>query len=469
MYTREELYEHLIGSLQVHLPRGHRPDLRPGSAVRTLIEVMADGFTRQREHIDLVNSSAFITKATGVHLDLHGQQLGIQRIRGTVPMVAIEMECDPSVQVEVPAGTRFYAGGDDGLVPLESITSVVCGVGSEKMVMETLPVSIDDVSSLTEGQEVAPESPIAGSGPIKVIRPPTDVSSSEEDEPFRTRLINASSRTGPCTLSSFAMMTRTVDGVVRSYPYNDPRTGPGVATILIEARENEDPAMVSQRIMERLEPFRPAGIRIVVRPIQRIEYKVRVKVVTTMDHKLVRGKVRQAIQVATYEYFEGLGLGTVPAPDGLRIALSGVADVSSFSVQMEQLTFNKGTVSLEMGPDSKAVLTNIIVDVDRPLEGRGQDVEVLLEVKASTPLTKLGRKEIMDRTKVLIKARDGIDQQVMKEIGALVLARDDVSSVSIHVHITDEATGRTTMRSPSDPLTKVDQDRLEVSIREDIQ
>ncbi len=283
-------------------------DLNVGSVVRTLVETIAREMAMGYLNLESVYQSAFLDTATGNALDKVVALVGISRLPSGHPLAKIRFtrQSSSTGRISVPAGTSVTDAAGSRYLTLTTLTLEPGETSRDVMAAgESIATKL-----VAEGEIDRLELLIAGIAAVTNPEPAHLQSSPESDDALRRRTRTALSGLVRGTVSALEFAVRSIPGVrdvaVREMPN-------GIAgEIKIEVAYENDDEETRALVRERIDDYRPAGIRVISADAARQNVAVTVAL-TLAGARLADptlAQVKSGIESRLIDYLEGL------PPDG---------------------------------------------------------------------------------------------------------------------------------------------------------
>lgn len=233
-------------------------DLNVGSVARTLIETIAREMAMSYLHLEHVYKSAYLETAEGNALDKVVALVGVNRLAAGHPVVKVRFTRQSSSpgRISVPAGTAVTDADGNRYLTLTTLT-LEPGETSRDVMAAGESVSTPLVA---EGAIDRLEILVAGIASVTNPEAARQQASPETDEALRRRTRTALSGTVRGTVSALEFAVRSIPGVREVAITERPN---GIAgEIKIEVAYETDTPEIRQLVQERIDDFRPAGIRV---------------------------------------------------------------------------------------------------------------------------------------------------------------------------------------------------------------
>lgn len=235
-------------------------DLNVGSVVRTLLESVARELAVAYLHLQQVYDSAFLDTAEGTSLDRVVALVGVTRLPPDRPVARVTFSRRPDSvgSITVPAGTvvtdakasRYLTAAEFTIDPAESSRdALVVGEGPG-----TKPVAAGELDRL----EIAVAGIAAVTNPQASLLPGTP----ESDDDLRRRARGALHGAVRGTMDALRFGLLSLAGVKNVDITEAPNGVPGEIAVSLAFEGAPTPALLA-RVQERIDEFRPAGVRVV--------------------------------------------------------------------------------------------------------------------------------------------------------------------------------------------------------------
>ncbi len=237
---RSEMFER-IGIVQDdYQKKGWLPqilNLNKG-VVRGMIELWAWGLFQLYQFLALVLKQAFPSSATGLWLELHCKQVGVEKLKKTKAKGLIYLaRTETSGNVPVAAGRVVKTlpdilGNTYSFVTLED---VVLPDGASEIAVAAEAVEYGSGSNVTAGQitEIVTHIPGVDSVENRSDWLTAEGTDDEEDEPLRERYVLAWSEQDGCTKHAYESWTRSVSGVSSVMIMDQHPRGQGTVDVVV--------------------------------------------------------------------------------------------------------------------------------------------------------------------------------------------------------------------------------------------
>ncbi len=237
---RSELFDR-IGSVQdEYQKKGWLPqilNLNKG-IVRGLIELWAWGLYQMYQFLALVLKQAFPSSATGLWLELHCKQVGVDKLTKTKGKGIVYLTRTTTTgNVPVPSGRIFKTLPDilGNTYSYISLFDVVLTDGAGEVAVEVEAVEYGSGSNVTTGQITEIVTHIPG---IDAVENRSDWltsegSDDEEDEALRERYFLVWAETDGCTKRAYTSWARSVPGVSSVMIMDQHPRGQGTVDVVV--------------------------------------------------------------------------------------------------------------------------------------------------------------------------------------------------------------------------------------------
>ena len=250
-------------------------DLNVGSVVRTLLESVARETAVGYLHLDKVYRSAFLDTAESDSLERVVALVGVTRLPPNRPVakVTFSRRSDSPGRITVPAGTavtdakanRYLTAADFSMEPNESSLEVlVVGDGPG-----TRPVAANELNRLEIA--VAGISSVANAQAARLLGAP------ESDDDLRRRARGALHGAVRGTLDALKFGLLSLAGVKSVDIAEAPNGVPGEIAISIAFDADPPTPDLLAQVKERIDEFRPAGVRVIRKDAKSLTVDVNVK------------------------------------------------------------------------------------------------------------------------------------------------------------------------------------------------
>ena len=233
-------------------------DLNVGSVARTLIETIAREMAMGYLHLEHVYKSGYLETAEGNALDKVVALVGVSRLTAGHPVVKVRFTRQSSSpgRISVPAGTAVTDADGNRYVTLTTLTLEPGETSRDVMAAgESVGTTL-----VAEGAIDRLEILVAGIASVTNPEGARQQASSETDEALRRRTRTALSGSVRGTVSALEFAVRSIPGVREVAVTERPNEIAGEIKIEV-AYENDTPE-IRRLVQERIDDFRPAGIRV---------------------------------------------------------------------------------------------------------------------------------------------------------------------------------------------------------------
>jgi uncharacterized phage protein gp47/JayE len=399
-------------------------DLNVGSVVRTLLESVARELAVTYQQLGKVYDSAFIDTATGTSLDRVVALVGVTRLPPDRPVARVTFSRRPDSpgRITVPAGTavtdakanRYLTAADVTLEPNESSLDVLT-VGDNA---GTKPVAANELNRL----EIA----VAGISAVTNPQPARRPGAPESDDDLRRRARGALHGAVRGTLDALKFGLLSLAGV-RSVDLTEAPNGvPGEIAVSL-AFEGDPTPELQAAVQQRIDEYRPAGVRVVRRDAASLTVDVSVRL-TLAGRGLSGGELvplTDAIATQVRSYLRSLAPGGTARRNKLQAIALQDPRVHDATVVL-QPTGGAETEELTLGPGQVVA----VGAVQFPAPAAEQAPAVTVTVSVTVPLHLVGAtteaeaQSVLNTSVAAWLARSGPD--VPLSVDALVAAiRDD--------------------------------------------
>lgn len=323
-------------------------DLNVGSVARTLLETIANEMTMGYLNLDFVYKSAYLDTAEGNSLDKVVALVGVKRLPAGSPLVKVRFtrQAGNSGRISVPAGTsvtdadgsRYLTLSTLTLEPGETTRDVLTGGES----LSTKLVEQGELDRL--------EILVAGISSVSNPEPARQQNSPETDETLRRRTRTALSGSIRGTVNALEFAVRSIPGVREVSIVERPNGTAG--EIKIEVAYDTDTEEVRSLVENRIDEYRPAGIRVITAQASRKDVTVNVEL-TLAGSRLSDNEfqlVKTGIEQRLVDYLESL------PPDGMVRP----ARMTALIMQDERVIDATATLS----PDVAGQVLDAVVEVN---------------------------------------------------------------------------------------------------------
>jgi uncharacterized phage protein gp47/JayE len=274
-----------------YYPRSTDPavvtDLNVGSVIRTLVEALGRELAVLYEQLNLAYDSGFLETATGVSLERVVALLGddYQRFRAGRPVGTVRFTRRAGMvgSITIPVATPITDPEDKVRYETVETHSMLSG----ETTAEVRVRGADDKTPPVEaGVLKIVQRPIAGIDAVTNDRPTTRASEDETDVELRARARGALLAGNKGTVDSIKFGLLQTAGVRDAKVEEMPNGVPGEIRIVISL---ENPpaagAPLPQRIHDRIEELRPAGINVLSELAGSVALQARVELVLAGSHR----------------------------------------------------------------------------------------------------------------------------------------------------------------------------------------
>ncbi len=283
-------------------------DLNVGSVARTLLETIAREMTMGYLNLDFVYKSGYLDTAEGNSLDKVVALVGVKRLPAGNPLVKVRFtrQTGSSGRISVPAGTAVTDADGSRYLTLSTLTLEPGETNRDVLTAgESLATKLVKEAELTR-----PEILIAGISGISNPEPARQQNSPETDDTLRRRTRTALSGSIRGTVNALEFAVRSIPGVRDVSIKEQPN---GIAgEIKVEVAYDTDTEEVRALVENRIDEYRPAGIRVITAQASRKDITINVDL-TLAGSRLSDNElqlVEKGIEERLSDYFEGL------PPDG---------------------------------------------------------------------------------------------------------------------------------------------------------
>lgn len=352
-------------------------DLNVGSVARTLMETIAREMAMGYLNLESVYRSAFLDTAQGNALDKVVALAGVQRLPAGHPLVKVRFSRQDNSpgRITVPTGTVVNAPDGSRYLTLTTLTLEPGETSRDVMAAGDSPAS----KLVAEGEIDRLEYLVAGIGGVSNPEPARLQSTPETDDALRRRTRTALSGSVRGTHSALEFALRSVPGVRDVAVKEEPNGIPG--EVKIEVAYASDTEETRALVQQRIDDYRPAGIRVISQDAARQEVSVTVAPIlagaSLSDNE--QQQVNSGISTRLIEYLEGLPPDGTPRPARLTALLMEDARVADGTItlvpdlagqplaavlEVTEVTFSEP--AFELSPEQSAA-TTALVTVDLPL------------------------------------------------------------------------------------------------------
>ena len=237
---RAELFEQIGFVQEDYQKKGWLPqilNLNKG-VVRGLIELWAWGLFQLYQFLALVLKQAFPSTATGLWLELHCKQVGVEKLKKTKAKGVVYFgRIETSGNVPVAAGRIVKTLPDilGNTYSFVTLVDVVLPDGASEVAVEVEAVEYGSGANVTAGQITEIVTHIPGVDTVEnrsdwLTAEGTD---DEEDEPLRERYFLAWSEQDGCTKHAYESWARSVSGVSSVMIMDQHPRGQGTVDVVI--------------------------------------------------------------------------------------------------------------------------------------------------------------------------------------------------------------------------------------------
>jgi uncharacterized phage protein gp47/JayE len=285
-----------------YYPRGAEPavvtDLNVGSVVRTLVEALGRELAVLYEQLNLAYDSGFLETATGVSLDrvvaLLGQDYRRYRAGRPVGTVRFTRRAGMLGSITIPVATPVTDAEDKVRYETVEMHSMLPGETTAEVRVRG---SSDKTPPVEAGVLTVVQRPVAGIDAVVNDRPTTRASQDETDEELRARARGALLACNKGTVDSIRFGLLQLEGVRDVKVEEMPNGVPGEVRLVVglknpPAAGASPPRSVVDRIADRIEELRPAGIRVERSPdglpfqmAASVSLQIRVELVLAGSHR----------------------------------------------------------------------------------------------------------------------------------------------------------------------------------------
>lgn len=248
-------------------------DTNVGSVVRTLIETFAREFAISYLKLDQVYKSAFLDTAEGSSLDKVVALVGVNRLPAGYPLVKVRFSRREGMpgRITLPAGTAITDAAANRYLTLIPVTLEPNETSGEVLAQGESP----NTKLVNESELIFPEVVTAGIYSVTNQEPAYRLNKAETDEELRRRTRYALQRVARGTVSALRFALLSIPEVKDVIIEEQPDGVPG--EIKVRVAYNHDSAGARALVQQRVDEFRPAGVRVVVETIEAIRLGIRVE------------------------------------------------------------------------------------------------------------------------------------------------------------------------------------------------
>jgi uncharacterized phage protein gp47/JayE len=237
-------------------------DLNVGSVTRTIVEAMSRELAALYAQLNIAYDSAFLETATGASLDKVTALLSYTRFRAGYAVGSVTFTRRPGAigGITIPAGTPITDSADK----IRYVTSERYDMLAGESVAEVrVQGALETTPAVEAGKLVVIQRAIAGLDGVTNLRPTIRAADDESDEALRARTRDALLTANKGTVEAIRHGLMALKGVSDVAVVEMPNGVPGEIQLSIQL-DDPPPAGgdVPQRVLDRIEELRPAGIRV---------------------------------------------------------------------------------------------------------------------------------------------------------------------------------------------------------------
>ena len=276
-------------------------DLNIGSVTRTIVEAMSRELAGLYAQLNIAYDSAFLETATGASLDRVVALLSYSRFRAGHAVGSVTFTRRPGAtgSITIPAGTPIADAADKVRYLTSERYDMLAG---ESVAEVRVQGALKSTPGVAAGTLAVIQRPIAGLDTVTNARPTMAASDDETDEALRARTRDALLTANKGTVESIRHGLLSVEGVSDVAVVEMPNGVAGEIHLAIQLEEA--PAAggeLPQKVLERIEALRPAGIRVIKTAAPKAELAARIALVLAgsslppADVEAVRAAVRKRL------------------------------------------------------------------------------------------------------------------------------------------------------------------------------
>lgn len=238
-------------------------DLNVGSVTRTIVEALSRELAALYAQLNLVYDSGFLETATGSSLDRVTALLNYSRYRGgyAVGSVTFTRRAGAVGSITIPAGTPIADTSDRILYVTSERYEMLAG---ESVAEVRVRGALESTPVVEAGTLAVIQRAIAGIDGVSNARPTTRTADDETDEALRARTRDALLTANKGTVEAIRHGLMALQGVRDVALVEMPNGVPGEIRLSIQLDESAPAgAGLPQRVLDRIEELRAAGIRVV--------------------------------------------------------------------------------------------------------------------------------------------------------------------------------------------------------------
>lgn len=323
--------------------------LRPAHIERFIIQVYAYREQLIRKAINHAFSQTFPQFATGLALDLCGEQMGCYRLSSQYARTTLRfrVEEDNHEEIVIPQGTVVRA--TDSLTFVTEVESVISKYASYVDVVGIANITGNLGNGWEAGRVKTLESPINYQGTITVSNiDETDGGVDEEnDEDYRKRILLAHEAFTVCgTFDAYNYHARSVTPFINDVAVQRPKAG-SVEVTLLTKRGVPQPLLLTQvKNYLSADKRRPLNDTVIVSPAKKVSYNIvaNLELYTSANATETKTRALKAIQeyLSTNPYT--LGVDIVPLNIASTLKVSGVYNVEIVEPTLTEVLENEWAV-----------------------------------------------------------------------------------------------------------------------------
>ncbi len=323
--------------------------LQPAHIERFIIQVYAYREQLMRKGINHAFAQTFPQFATGLALDLCGEQMGCYRLKAQYAKTTLRFRVaeNDHEEILIPKGTVVRA--TDSLTFSTQTDAVISKFANYVDVVGIANTAGEEANGWEAGRVKTLESKLDYNGTITITNiDETDGGIGEEnDEDYRQRILLAPEAFSVCgTFDMYNYHTRSVTPFINDVAVQRPKAGTVEVTVLTK-RGVPQPLLI-QEVKDYLsaDKRRPLNDTVVVSPAKKISYNIvaNLDLYSTANVADTKTRALKAIQELLANNPYKLGVDIVPLTIAATLKVSGVYNVEIAEPQLTEVLDNEWAV-----------------------------------------------------------------------------------------------------------------------------
>lgn len=339
----------------------------PGTASEILVSSFLAQQARTAGYVKRVHANGFVHNATGIYLDIHGEQYGIRR-REALPAVVFAEDKNLRIKATrgtlqdrlgstIPAGTTVST--EDGAIEYEiGATNVPAGVS--EMFLTALSSNSGPSGNVNPGELTVLSINVEDVEVTNLDAINTGVSR-ETDRQYRTRLLSSIQGNNSASEGAMVSAALAVPGVTNAtlvpaaFGINHPA--------IVISGPNKVKAGLAARVEAAIVPLLPFGSRITVLTptFRELDLTIVVNVQDSFKNDATKARIRAVVQNQFFPHVPGTALRLDRLDQVITRTVDPVLDIELSEIYIDGAEY--GTEVIKTEQHEQVVLNSLVIEL----------------------------------------------------------------------------------------------------------